>query len=167
MGYILERKANNSLLGLDGIEGTTFALEDSVNFAQPELYKVINIGEDSPGVFSIQGMQYDSGKFENIEKNTSLNPPREPVIFTEAPLAAPSNVSISALFQDSAYALVATWDSVEGAVGYRVQFLEENTLLASFYIDDDKSGEEQSFTYKGNKIVELGNYYARIYALST
>ena len=58
-------------------------MEDSVNFAEKKQYKVINITEDSDGLFSIQALQYNVDKFDNIEKDLSIRPPHHPVIFNE------------------------------------------------------------------------------------
>lgn len=165
LGYVLEKKANNSLLRLNGIEGTTFSLEDSVNFAEPKTYRVININEESPGKFQIQGIEYDKNKFQNIENDASLQEPKTPVIFTEAKLDPPSSVTISVVESNGFYGLKADWSSVVGAVRYRVQFFNGNELLATFELENNSSQETQSFTYRGKDIIEGQNYYARIYPL--
>ena len=62
-------------------DGTTFAMEDSVNFAEKKQYKVINITEDSDGLFSIQALQYNVDKFDNIEKIYLLDNSSSPCYF--------------------------------------------------------------------------------------
>ena len=168
LGYVLEDKADNSLLRLHDIEGTTFALKDSVNFAIPKSYKIINITEESPGIFSIQGLQYNVEKFDNIERDASLEAPQSPVIFTEAALDAPGSVFLSVLeSQGEGYGLEAQWESVVGAISYRVQFFNGNTLLATKYVERDIDSDTQATSYRGEKIVEGANYYVRVYSIAT
>jgi predicted phage tail protein len=81
-GYILEKISNDSLEKIAESAGTTFILNDSVNFAKPKQYKVINITEESNGLFNIQALEYDIDKFDNIEKDISIKNPENPVIFT-------------------------------------------------------------------------------------
>jgi predicted phage tail protein len=83
--YILQKTsiADDYLKKLKYSDGTTFMMEDSVNFAEKKQYKVINITEDSDGLFSIQALQYNVDKFDNIEKGLSIRPPNYPVIFNE------------------------------------------------------------------------------------
>ena len=166
MGYIFEKQSDNRLMGLDGVQGTTFALEDSVNFATPETYKVANISEASVGTFKIQGVQYNKDKFGNIEKNTSITPPKSPLIFTEDILDAPTNVSLTVI-GTNIFGLMATWDKVSGATGYKIQFFNGTTLLASFEeeADTNESITTQSFSYNGSNIIEGEGYFARVYSL--
>tara|TARA_B100000989_G_scaffold109027_1_gene79949 strand:+ start:43 stop:1503 length:1461 start_codon:yes stop_codon:yes gene_type:complete len=81
-GYILEKISNDSLEKIADSQGTTFILNDSVNFAKPKQYKVINITEESNGLFNIQALEYDIDKFDNIEKDISIRNPEHPVVFT-------------------------------------------------------------------------------------
>jgi len=165
IGYILEKKADNSLLELNGGEGTTFALEDSVNFANPDTYKVINITEESAGVFKIQGVQYNPEKFNNIEKDASLKAPESPLIFTEQAIDAPANVQLS-LSYNNGYGITAVWDKVTGAAAYKIQFFNGTMLLATFEVESDISDSlNQSYSYRGAGIREGGEYFTRIYSL--
>jgi predicted phage tail protein len=97
--YILEKKdcspgaQDSSLLSLAGMEGTSFVIEDKVNLATKKQYKVLGIAEESNGIFQISAMQYNSGKFGNIENNASLPSPQSPVIFTQNPVDPPNNIS--------------------------------------------------------------------------
>ena len=56
--YILQKTfvEDDYLKRLKDSDGTTFMMEDSVNFAEKKQYKVINITEDSDGLFSIQAL---------------------------------------------------------------------------------------------------------------
>ena len=54
-----------------------------MNFAKPKQYKVINITEESNGLFSVQALEYDVEKFDNIEKDISIKNPEHPVVFTD------------------------------------------------------------------------------------
>ena len=59
--YILEKKADDSLMKIDGAQSTTFALEDSVNLANPDSYRVINITEESLGCLKYRGFNTTQG----------------------------------------------------------------------------------------------------------
>lgn len=83
MGYILEDVKNSQLESILESEGTTFVLEDKVNLANKKQYKVLNITEDSNGLYSVNGLEYNVDKFDNIEKDLSIKQPEHPVIFTE------------------------------------------------------------------------------------
>lgn len=81
-GYVFEKISDDSLEKIVDSQGTTFILNDSVNFAKPKQYRVINITEKSNGIFSIQALEYDQDKFDNIEKDISIKNPEHPVVFT-------------------------------------------------------------------------------------
>ena len=168
IGYILEKKADNSLLELNGVEGTTFMIEDDVNFANKKQYTILNIIEEEKGVFTLQGKQYNSGKFGYIEDNISLPPPTSPIIFTEKSLGAPSSVSIETLGDDYSsnipMGLRARWNTVSGAASYRVQFFNENTLLATFTKARVAGLESDTLEFRSEKVVEGATYYSRVYA---
>lgn len=82
-GYMLEEVNVEGFEKIENSQGTTFAMEDVSNFAQTQQYKVINITEETNGVFRVNGLQYNAEKFDNIEKNLSLRPPAGPVIFND------------------------------------------------------------------------------------
>ena len=82
-GYLLEKISDDSLEKIADSQGTTFILKDSVNFAKPKQYKVINITEASNGIFNIQALEYNIEKFDNIEKDISIKNPENPVVFTD------------------------------------------------------------------------------------
>jgi predicted phage tail protein len=168
-GYILEKQADDSLFGLRDIEGSTFILEDKVNFAVPKQYKIINIKEMSNGTFEIQGMQYNHEKFDNIEKELSMSSPKSPVIFTEQNIDAPEGVTLEMLHDDPGnfvpYGLKSSWEMVLAAATYKVQYFNENILLATFEIDNDKNSAIINHEYRSEKIFENGNYYVRVYSI--
>ena len=166
IGYVLEKMADDSLLRLYGIEGTTFMMEDKVNFATKKQYKTINITEETNGIFAVQGLQYNSGKFGHIENNLSLPAPSSPVIYTQAPLDAPDDIRIEVLdsFATIPMGLKATWSAVVGASSYKLQFFNGNALLSTFEIPAEET--EHVFEYRSEKIVEGGTYYARVHSLT-
>jgi predicted phage tail protein len=168
-GYILEKPFDGSLSNLDGISGTTFVLESNIHFASKKQYKVINITEESKGIFNIQGLQYDIDKFDNIEKEASLTAPVSPVIFTEKTLAPPASVKIEILDEDAEnhvpYGLKAIWENDSAAASYRVQFFDTNDLLATFEINNDQKSSEMSYIYRNKRISEGGSYYVRVYSV--
>lgn len=170
IGYIMELEADESLFNLKDIKGTTFAMQDLVNLADPKPYKVMNIVESSNGVFEIQAIQYSEDKFDNIEKNISIKQPESPVIFTTSEVEAPSNVKLEIIEEDFSlkipYGLNVSWDTVNSAASYKVQFFDGNMLLSSFEIPNNKEEDVNSFSYRSEKISEDGSYYARIYSIA-
>lgn len=168
-GYILEKQADDSLFNLRDIEGSTFILEDGVNLAIPKQYKIINIKESSNGTFEIQGIEYNDKKFENIETDASLDAPKYPVIFTEKNIDAPEGVKLEMLHDDPGnfipYGLKSSWEMVLAAATYKVQYFNENVLLATFEIDNDKNSAIITHEYRSEKIFENGNYYVRVYSI--
>lgn len=82
-GYILQNYSSELLDNIEDSEGASFYLEDQVNYANAKQYKILNIKEESNGIFSIQGLEYNVDKFDNIEKDLSINKPNYPVIFNE------------------------------------------------------------------------------------
>ena len=166
IGYILETKANDSLLKLNGAAGTTFIIDDTVNFANKKEFKVINITEKSNGVFHVQGLQYNKEKFDSIEKGASMKAPESPVIFTEKSIDQPSNVGVTILGPKPGlgipYGITADWDRVPAAVRYRVQFFDGLVLLGTFEVDNIHTSEAQSYTFRSEFISAGGTYYARV-----
>lgn len=171
IGYILELEADESFFNLKDIEGTTFAIEDSVNLAKPKPYKVLNITESSNGIFEIQALQYSEEKFDNIEKNISIKEPESPVIFTTSEVEAPSQISLEILEENFSakipYGLKVSWNTVSAAASYKIQFFEGNILLSTFEVPNDKEEEVNSFSFRSESIKEDGNYYARVYSIAT
>lgn len=170
IGYIFERKLDDSLFKIKDSKGLTFSIEDSVNLAEPEKYKIVNITESSNGVYKIQGVEYNEDKFDNIEKSLSVKKPNSPVIFTENSLDAPSGVTLEILPEDIVnkipYGIKASWERVEGAASYRVQFFSEDLLLSTFEIQANLELQIMSHDYRSEKIIENGNYYARVYSVA-
>ena len=146
-------------------------MEDSVNLAEPKKYKILNIAESSNGVYNIQGLEYNEDKFDNIERSLSLTRPKSPVIFTENSIDPPSEIKVEILSEDIKnnipYGLKATWSMVIAAASYRVQFFNENILLATFEVPNDKTAETISHEFRSEKVVENGTYYARVYSVAT
>ena len=169
IGYLLEKVSDNDLRDLIGIEGTTFSLQSDVNLANKKQYKIINITEESNGIFNVQGLEYNADKFDNIEKHASIQPPTKPVLFTEKTLAPPANVKIEILNEDFQnkipYGLKAIWKTDPAAASYRVQFFDQNDLLATFEINNDKRQDKMSYTHRNKRISEDGTYYVRIYSV--
>jgi predicted phage tail protein len=165
-GYILDKPSDSPLVDLRDSEGVSFVMEDDVHFANKKKYKILSIEESGQGTFKVQGLEYDEEKFDNIEKDISIKAPESPVIFTEQPLDAPSNVTLQILSEDVdqevSYGLRAMWNEVAGAVSYRVQFFSGNVLLASFEIPS-KNQWSMEYDFRDPRITENGSYYARIY----
>lgn len=170
IGYIFERKLDDSLFKIKDSKGLTFSIEDSVNLAEPGRYKIVNITESSNGVYKIQGVEYNEDKFDNIEKSLSVKKPNSPVIFTENSLDAPSGVTVEILPEDIVnkipYGIKASWERVEGAASYRVQFFSEDLLLSTFEIQANPELQIMSHDYRSEKIIENGNYYVRVYSVA-
>ena len=145
-GYLLEKVSDSDLRDLIGIEGTTFSLQSDVNLANKKQFKIINITEESNGIFNIQGLAYNADKFDNIEKHASIQPPTRPVLFTDKTLAPPADVRVEILNEDFnnkiPYGLKAIWGTDPAAASYRIQFFDQNDLLSTFEVNNDKGQEE-------------------------
>ena len=165
-GYILDKPSDSPLFDLRDSEGVSFIMEDNVHFANKKKYKILSIEESGQGTFKVQGLEYDEEKFDNIEKDISIKPPESPVIFTEQPLDAPSNVTLQILSEDVdqevPYGLRVVWTEVSGAISYRVQFFSGNILMGSFEIPS-KNQSSMQYDFRDPRITENGSYYARIY----
>ena len=174
-GYMLKKRPTTELLELNDIKGLTFMLEDNVSFAEPAKYKVLNVSEESLGIFKIDGMEYDENKFKFIEENSSIPTPRQPVIFTESLIDAPENVTLEVV---AAYpyeyppgsgrtriyppTLKASWDEAFGAAGYKVQFFRGKELLTTVELDN----QTFHYDYYGLSVTEGENYHLRVYSMS-
>ena len=64
------------------------------------------------------------------------------------------------------YGIKASWERVKGAASYRVQFFSEDLLLSTFEIQANPELEIMSHDYRSEKIIENGNYYARVYSVA-
>jgi predicted phage tail protein len=167
-GYMLKKRPSTELLELNDIKGMTFILEDGVSFAEASSYKVLNVSEQSLGIFKIDGMEYDQNKFKLIEENESIPTPRQPVIFTESLVDAPGNVKLE--FNDTdpwgnprpRPIMRATWDGVLGAAGYRVQFFRGKELLTTVEL----SNKTFQHDYEDRDITEGENYHVRVYSIT-
>ena len=82
-GYVFQNYGNDLLDNVEESEGASFYLEDDVNYANAKQYKILNITEESNGIFNIQGLEYNADKFDNIEKDLSINRPNYPIIYNE------------------------------------------------------------------------------------
>ena len=82
-GYILQNYSSDLLDSIEDSQGASFYLQDDVNYANAKQYKILNIKEESNGIFSIQGLEYNVDKFDNIEKDLSINKPNYPIMFNE------------------------------------------------------------------------------------
>ena len=170
IGYILQKKTDDSLATIKDSRGMAFLMEDSVNLATPNKYKIVNITESSNGVYKIQGLQYNEDKFDNIEKDLSVKEPTSPVIFTEDSIPPPSNISIEIMQENISknipYGIRASWKNAQTAASYRVQFFNEDVLLSTFEVPNNRELETIIHDYRDERIVENGNYYVRVYSVA-
>lgn len=169
-GYILERRADDRLLRLNGIDGLTYLLEDEVNMAKPKQYRVVNIVEQGNHTYAIEGVEYSSGKFGSIENNETLPLPSSPIIYTTKTLSPPGNVTISLVEEEielnRPYGIKVSWaHPVEDTIrGYKVQIFDEAELKKTLEVR--KIGERnQSVLFRDESINEGGSYTARVETL--
>ena len=166
-GYILEKRADDRLLRLNGIDGLTYLLEDDVNMANAKQYRVLNIKEEGNHNYSIEGIEYASGKFQAIENNESLPTPKSPIIYTSKTIDPPGNVAMSYLEEDLEnnipYGLKVSWNHpIEDTVrGYKIQIFDGLELKKT--IEVKKKGDiNQEIEYRDFSINEGGSYTARV-----
>lgn len=90
-----------------------------------QLYRVIKVSEPNPGVFEIQGVEYNESKYPAIDNGARLEP--RPISVTPPNAqAAPNAVTVtSSTFVEQTMAITtmtASWDQVVNAVSYEVQW---------------------------------------------
>ena len=125
----------------------------------PELWRVINIVEESPGVIGVSALAHNSNKFTEAETGIVLQrPPTSNIKLTQA---AVETVSVSEALYIKADSIInrmtIAWTSVSGAIRYKAEYRKESgnwTTLpdtTSLLIDVD---------------AEPGIYYARVIAIN-
>lgn len=166
-GYILEKRADDRLLRLNGIDGLTYLLEDDVNMANAKQYRVLNIKEQGNHNYSIEGIEYASGKFQAIENNESLPVPKSPIIYTSKTIDPPGNVVMSYLEEDLEnnipYGLNVSWNHPQEDTvrGYKVQIFDGLELKKTIEVKK-KGKSNQEIEYRDFSINEGGSYTARV-----
>ena len=168
-GYILEKRADDKLLRLNGIDGLTYLLEDDVNMAKAKQYRIINIKERDNHTYDIEGIEYSSGKFGVIENNESLPIPKSPIIYTQKALDPPNSVSLTYLEEDlennKPYGLSVSWAHPDGTIrAYRVQIFDGTELKKTMEVKKQGSFTQQ-VNYRDMSINEGGIYTARVESL--
>jgi predicted phage tail protein len=90
-----------------------------------QLYRVIKVSEPDPGMFEIQGVEYNESKYPAIDNGARLEPRPISVVPPNAQ-AAPIAVTVtSSTFVEQTMAITtmtASWDQVANAVSYEVQW---------------------------------------------
>lgn len=94
-----------------------------------QLYRVIKVSEPNPGIFEIQGIEYNESKYPAIDNGARLEP--RPISVTPPNAqAAPVAVTVtSSTFVEQTMAvttMTASWDQVANAVSYEVQWRRGN-----------------------------------------
>lgn len=94
-----------------------------------QLYRVIKVSEPNPGIFEIQGIEYNESKYPAIDNGARLEP--RPISVTPPNAqAAPVAVTVtSSTFVEQTMAITtmtASWDQVVNAVSYEVQWRRGN-----------------------------------------
>lgn len=125
----------------------------------PELWRVINITEESPGVLGVSALAHNPNKFTEAETGIVLQrPPTSNIKLTQA---AVETVTVSEALYIKADSIInrmtIAWTSVSGAVRYAVEYRKDGgnwTTLpdtTSLLVDVD---------------AEPGIYYARVKAIN-
>ena len=150
---------DNSLDAVRLIEGTSYIIESNTNLADFRQYRAINIVEENPGVFKVNGLKYNKSKYENIEKNISIAMPEIPPIHIVTP-GDPGSLVLSA--GNAPNSMVAQWDIVTGALGYKLDLYRNDGIVQSFQIPQNYDVASMSHTMNTQGIV--GSYSAKIYS---
>ena len=150
---------DNSLDAIKLTEGTSYIIESNTNLADFRQYRAINIVEENPGVFKVNGLKYNKSKYENIEKNISITMPEIPPIHIVTP-GDPGSLALSAGVAPNS--IVAQWDIVTGALGYKLDLYRNDGIVQSFQIPQDHSVASMQHTMNTQGVV--GSYSAKIYS---
>lgn len=117
---------------VDDLVNTPFVI---VSVVQPRQFKITSIGKDSTGVWSIQGVQYDIGKYARVEQGIVVPQPPFSVVDSWV-VGQPQNLTFTPETYINPQGIVRMrlamdWDDVNatGGVpikGYRVRIRREN-----------------------------------------
>lgn len=116
---------------------------------EPELWRCINVSEETQTTFKVQGMRYYPGKYGYIEDGLPLgnNPTPNP---TPTTAATPTNLVLSESYCSAATGtkvrLTASWDQMSGAVGYVVAWKAPNADWTSDAVVTGNSAQLQDVT---------------------
>lgn len=155
-GYVFQ---DNGLDAIRLTEGTSYIIESNTNLAKPRQYRTINVVEKNPGVFKINGIKYNESKYGNIEKNLSITMPEIPPIHIVTP-ADPGSLTLSRGATPNS--LVAQWDIVAGALGYKLDIYKNDGIVQSLQIPQDYEVASMTHTIDTQGVV--GSYSAKIYS---
>lgn len=153
--YIFE---DNGLDATKITEGTSYIIESNTNLADFRQYRTVNVVEQNPGVFKINGIKYNKSKYENIEKNMSITMPEIPPIH----IVTPGDPASLVLTKPTANSVVAQWDIVPGALGYKLDLYRNDGIVQSFQIPQNYNVTSMTHTINTQGVV--GTYSAKIYS---
>lgn len=151
---------NYSLSELKLAEGSSYIIESEKNLAKAEEYRVVNIRENNPGVYVVDGIKYNASKYENIEKNFSISLPEKPSIYFES-AADPS--SVSAGYNSTTRTFTTSFPVVTGALLYKIDVYKDDALFRSFTTPNDDSLSTINYSFRQN--LSPGDYYSRVFSL--
>ena len=153
--YIFE---DNGLDATKITEGTSYIIESNTNLADFRQYRTVNVVEQNPGVFKINGIKYNKSKYENIEKNMSITMPEIPPIH----IVTPGDPASLVLTKPTENFVVAQWDIVPGALGYKLDLYRNDGIVQSFQIPQNYNVTSMTHTINTQGVV--GTYSAKIYS---
>ena len=155
-GYILEKKSSNdksSIFKFKNLKNKSFMIEDEVNMANAKTYSVLSMQEESNGIFKVTAKEYNKDKFDNIEKNLSIENPYVPVIWTDQIISdhpVNSSVEVESIEQEDEtlkHYLVAKWNTVQPSGYFRITYFNGVEKISSFEISRVPNIENE-YTHK-------------------
>ena len=122
--------------------------------ASPFIYKVISMKEDAPNEYLVTATKYDTGKFNLIEKNISIENKANTYSYQVAQtingieystLPPPALHSITTGEPDASndtFTITGMWTGVENSTGYNVRLTQPNGVVVSEDVPHPTTGCE-------------------------
>ena len=147
-------------------EGSVYRYK--VKNKKEELYKIISISEQSANKYNVIASYYESGKYDYIEKNTTLesvelNSYSAPQVINQQSyqtLDSPNLISIETGFADSNVKITANWQSIPFASKYKAQLYYPDGSFKEAEI----AKTETSYVFTAEKV---GNYNFKVKAIGS
>jgi len=114
--------------------------------ASPFIYKVIAMKEDAPNEYLISATKYDTGKFNLIEKNISIENKVDTFSFqvaqtingiTYTTLASPTLDTLTTGIPDASadtFSITGMWSAVDDSTGFNVRLTQPNGSVISDFV---------------------------------
>lgn len=166
MGYILERQLDdNGFEDFINLRNKSFMIEEETEMAIPKKYRIVNIKEETNGIYMIEASEYHQEKYDNIEKSISITPPTEPSFYTEKMISNHKSVEFKYEYKDNMYKINSKWQTAEKPAYFRVEYMEYSKIIVSLEIPRTPETEEYEHEFSSSKIKDPNGIRVKIYSI--